>query len=102
MTFTSGSHISSADGQTPRSGGTGTRPFQIFRKVCLQNLAAINDLLMNANEEYSRFAFNGADASKSSWKRHDEEIAWEKLQKYEDLYKKIFLCCQEYIDLPKN
>ena len=76
--------------------------FQILRKVCLQNLAAINDLLMNANEEYSQFAFNGADASKCSWKRLDEEFAWEKLQQYETLYKKEFVRCQEHIGLPKN
>ncbi len=71
--------------------------FQILRKVCLQNLAAINDLLMNANEEYSRFAFNGADASKCSLKRQYEEIAWEKLQRYETLYKKEFVRCQEHL-----
>jgi len=92
--------------------------FQILRKVCLQNLATINDLLMNANEdrrqsrlseprlrlgeEYSRFTFNGADVSKCSWKRLDEEFAWEKLQQYETLYKKEFVRCQEHIDLPKN
>ena len=89
--------------------------FQILRKICLQNLAAINDLLMNANEEYSQFAFNGADASKCSWKRLDgsansitvgqtlrEEFAWEKLQQYETLYKKEFVRCQEHIGLPKN
>jgi hypothetical protein len=76
--------------------------FQISRKVCLQNLTAINELLMNANEKYSRFAFNGADASKSSWKREDEEFAWEKLQQYETLYKKEFVRCQEYIGISKN
>ncbi len=76
--------------------------FQILRKVCLQNLTAINNLLMNANEEYSRFAFNGANPSKSSWKRLDEEFAWEKLQAYEELYKQEFMRCQEHIGLPKN
>ena len=76
--------------------------FQILRKVCLQNLAAINDLLINANEKYSRFPFNGADASKSLWKREDEEIAWDIVQQYETLYKKEFVRCQEYIRAPKN
>ena len=76
--------------------------FQILRKVCLQNLTAINELLINANEKYSRFPFNGADASKSSWKREDEEIAWEKLQQYETRYKKEFMRCQEHIGVPKN
>ena len=77
--------------------------FQISRKVCLQNLTAINELLMNANEKYSRFAFNGADASKSSWKREDkEEIAWQKVQRYEELYQKEFVRCQEHIRVSKN
>ncbi len=57
---------------------------------------------MNANEEYSQFAFNGADASKSNWKRLDEEFAWDILQQYETLYKKEFVRCQEHIGLPKN
>ncbi len=65
-------------------------------------MAAINNLLMNANEEYSQFAFNGADASKSNWKRLDEEFAWDILQQYETLYKKEFVRCQEHIGLPKN
>jgi hypothetical protein len=65
--------------------------FQILRKVCLQNLSVINDLLINVDQEYSQFVFNGADASKCTLKRQygsahsitvgqtlREEIAWKK------------------------